>query len=137
MTKREVRNRILFVIDFEPSWHTEFGAGLGMLLWSVFAFFTDDLRVTGTDYLLPFVGVAFGPLRWVLLFQVVPAPRAGASAIGAAVFAWIGCGLAGHYGVVPLLGFIIAFFVMEVLTICRFSSRALGALMAEWNGGGE
>ena len=132
MTIATLRGRIAWLLDYEPTWFPEFGSGLGILLWSAGCFLTNDWTVSGTDWLLPSIGLLFGPLRWVLLIRLWYPARMLAAFLAGVWWAWITCSLLHRMGIVPMLGAATAVFAMDALTTARFSMPAFRDLLIEF-----
>ncbi len=132
MTREAMRHRLAWVLEYEPTWFPEFGSGLGAILWSLFAYMTDDIAIHGWAWCMPATGLfLLGPMRWVLLFRLRYTPRVLAAVCSAAWWGWIICGAGGRYGAVPMEGGYAVPFAMDLLTIARFSIPCLRDLLTE------
>ena len=133
-----LRVRIAWLLDYEPTWFPELSSGLAISGWSLAVFVTADYQIRGGAWLLPCLGLAFGPLRWALLLRLWWGPRATTAAFGAAWWSWIICAASQRYGVVPMMGPIAGFLVLDLLTLLRFSAPSARDLLAEaqqrWGG---
>ena len=122
------RARIVLILQYEPSWFAEFMSALGISAWSVLSWFTDDYRIHGWEWLMPGIGILFGPLRAWLLFHLDPAPRVVAAAAGAVWWGWLAYSMWKVWGAVPGESGLGALFVGDMLTLMKFS---LAAVLAE------
>ena len=119
------------ILIYDPSWFVEFGSGLAILLWSIGCFYTRDLNIHGTGWIVPSLGLALGPVRWVLLLRLWYGPRTVIAFFAAAWWGFIAIGFCQKLGIAPMLGVIASVCVMDTLTMSRFSIPCLTDLLAE------
>lgn len=121
MTSSKASRRIANIIEYEPSWFAESGSALGIFLWSMFAMTTDDYKVTGMAWLMPAVGLLFGPLRLMALFQTTPMFRVACAMAGVIGWGWLYATLFASKGLIPGLAGYFVLGYMDMLTVARFS----------------
>lgn len=121
MTSQKISRRISNIIEYEPSWFSESGSALGILLWGYFALISDDYAVTGGAWVMPAVGLLFGPIRMLALFNLTPMLRVLLAAVAIIWWGWLIATLYAFKGSIPALsGYSIGAY-MDVLTVARFS----------------
>ena len=121
MTSKEFVRRFEWVMNYEPTWTLEFCSGIGLITWSIGALMTNDYSVTGTSLILPIFGLFFGPMRWLMLFRIRYVPRVTAAFFGSMWWAWLWAALVHRWGMVPGMGPLIAVFLLDFMTLLRFS----------------
>jgi hypothetical protein len=114
--------QMVWLIEYEPTWFPEFGFGIGAIGWGIGCFLTDDLGgIAGWSWTLPVLSIVMGTVRCVVLLRLWYGPRVILTGLSALLVAWLWIGLAGHYGVVPMMGWMGGVFVIEMLTAAKFS----------------
>ena len=121
MTMSKALRRVIFIIQYEPSWFAECMSATGLFFWAVFAFITDDFIKTDTALLLPLFGCLLGPARLLILFGLRAELRVFFAMTNFLVWVVLFDGLFRRYGIVPAEGLIIGVALGDVLTVGKFS----------------
>ncbi len=124
--------RVVYLLEFEPTWFPELGFAIGAVGWAVFAFFTDDITVTGWAWALPGLAGVLGVVRGIVLLRLWYAARVVLTSLSALLVAWLWWGLAGRYGIVPQMAWLGGIFIIELLTAAKFSIPCLRDLRDEY-----
>ncbi len=119
------RQRLVTILEHEPSWFAECMSAVGILLWSCFALVGDDFDLAGGAVMMPMAGLVFGPARLGALFHLDAPPRVIAACLGFVWWAWLLTALGQQFGLVPSHGAFAALAIGDALTVCRFSIVAL------------
>ena len=139
-TKRIVSRwitQVVWLLEYEPTWFPEFGFGIGALGWGAGALLTDDIAVSGWACALPLAAGIGGLARCLVLLRLWYGPRVVLASLSALLWAWLWWGLAGRYGIIPMMGPLAGVFVIELLTAAKFSvpcARELCADFLAWRG---
>ena len=120
-----VRNLLLK----EPSWFLEAGSGFGTLLWGALALLSDDYDLPTAGYVMPVVGMMFGPWRMIVV-RGSPFSRALACGLGSIWWVCLLSGLLHKYGLISGESLVIMALVGDILSIGKFSIIALELLRA-------
>ncbi len=122
---RPFYSRAAELLRIEPTWFGEAGSGLALFGWGAACFFTPDFAIHGAAWLLPCVGVVFGPFRWPFLrpavLQTAFGPRMICATFSALIWAWIALSMGNVYGINPSMFMALGFCFIDVLTMARFS----------------
>jgi hypothetical protein len=124
-----------YLLEYEPSWFSEFGLAIGSFLWGFFALTTDDFKVSGWGYILPFLAIALSSVRFAILFKLWYGARVVMTGLSALLMAYVWWGLVGRYGVIPSMGWVAGGLASELLTAAKFSlpcARELRDEYYEW-----
>ena len=118
----------VWIVEFEPTWFPEFGFALGAVGWGVSSLLTDDYTVEGWARLLPALACVLGLIRMVSLLWMVGIMRVITATLGAFLIAWLSIGLISRFGIIGTMGWYGGIFVVELLTMAKFSIRSVRQL---------
>ncbi len=128
MPRLPLRRLLGLLLTYEPSWFLEFTGGLGMVLWSLFAYLTDDLAIHGWGWIVPATGFfLLGPCRvtLILAFRRHYPLRVAAAFAGASWWGYLYIASLHTTGIIPQQGMMLSLITGDVLTLARFSIPCL------------